>query len=126
MGEARRAAGAKTIYEEACRGASSEDLKDLTDRINFPFPGEAPEDSISRAILDVFDRKQAWIDHHRIKRDEDLERKIEVLAEERDGLDAQCQQLRAKQDEFLRFERDREEIRTRIDGMLAKFEELEV
>lgn len=55
-----------------------------------------------------------------------LERKIEVLAEERDGLDAQCQQLRAKQDEFLRFERDREEIRTRIDGMLAKFEELEV
>jgi FtsZ-binding cell division protein ZapB len=55
-----------------------------------------------------------------------LERKVEVLAEERDGLDAQCQQLRAKQDEYLRFERDREEIRSRIDGMLAKFEELEV
>ena len=55
-----------------------------------------------------------------------LERKVEVLAEERDGLDAQCQQLRAKQDDYLRFERDREEIRSRIDGMLAKFEELEV
>jgi DNA-binding transcriptional regulator LsrR (DeoR family) len=67
---------AKTIYEEACRGASEDDLEDLANRINFPFPGEDPEDSISRAILDVFDRKQAWIDHHRIRRDEDLERKI--------------------------------------------------
>jgi len=55
-----------------------------------------------------------------------LERKVEQLAEERDGLDAECQQLRTKAEEYIRFERDRDEIRTRIDGMLAKFEELEV
>src|SRR5262245_39237080 len=55
-----------------------------------------------------------------------LERRIELLGSERESLDAQCQQLRAKHDEYQRFERDREEIRSRIDGMLAKFEELEV
>ena len=55
-----------------------------------------------------------------------LERKVEQLAEERDSLDAECQQLRTKAEEYIRFERDRDEIRTRIDGMLAKFEELEV
>src|SRR5262245_1016410 len=55
-----------------------------------------------------------------------LERRVDLLVEERGSLDTQCQQLRAKQEEYSRFEHDREEIRSRIDGMLAKFAELEV
>ena len=55
-----------------------------------------------------------------------LERRLDVLAEEKRGLQEESRNLRAKQEEFVRFERDRDEIRTRIDGMLAKFEELEI
>ena len=55
-----------------------------------------------------------------------LERRIEVAAEEKRSLQEESRTLRAKQEEWVRFERDREEIRTRIDGMLAKFEELEI
>ena len=55
-----------------------------------------------------------------------LERRIDVLTEEKRGLQEESRGLRAKQEEWVRFERDREEIRTRIDGMLAKFEELEI
>lgn len=55
-----------------------------------------------------------------------LERKLETMAGENEELGEANLQLRAKQDEWLRFERDREDLRSRIDGMLAKFEELEV
>ena len=55
-----------------------------------------------------------------------LERRLEALAGERQQQDAECTALRAKQDEWERYERDRDEIRARIDNMLAKFEELEV
>jgi FtsZ-binding cell division protein ZapB len=55
-----------------------------------------------------------------------LERRLETLVGEHEELTEQVQSMRAKQDEFVRFERDRDEIRSRIDGMLAKFEELEV
>jgi FtsZ-binding cell division protein ZapB len=55
-----------------------------------------------------------------------LERKLETMAGENEELSEANLQLRAKQDEWLRFERDRDDLRTRIDGMLAKFEELEV
>lgn len=55
-----------------------------------------------------------------------LERRLEALGEEKRGLQEESRSLRTKQEEWLRFERDREEIRTRIDGMLAKFEELEI
>lgn len=55
-----------------------------------------------------------------------LERRLESLAMERQELGEQCQQLRAKQEEWVRYERDRDEIRSRIDNLLAKFEELEV
>ena len=55
-----------------------------------------------------------------------LERKLEALVEEKRGLQEEGRTLRARQEEWVRFERDREEIRTRIDGMLAKFEELEI
>jgi FtsZ-binding cell division protein ZapB len=55
-----------------------------------------------------------------------LERRFEALAEEKRGLQEESRTLRTKQEEWVRFERDREEIRTRIDGMLAKFEELEI
>jgi hypothetical protein len=34
--------------------------------------------------------------------------------------------LREREKEWARYERDREEIRSRIDTMLAKFEELEI
>ena len=55
-----------------------------------------------------------------------LERRVDLLVEEKRGLQEESRALRAKQEEWVRFERDREEIRTRIDGMLAKFEELEI
>jgi uncharacterized coiled-coil DUF342 family protein len=55
-----------------------------------------------------------------------LERRIESLTQEKLELSQEGQELRSKQEEWSRFERDRDEIRTRIDGMLAKFEELEI
>jgi len=55
-----------------------------------------------------------------------LERRIEVLGQEKVELSEAGQLLRSKQEEWMRFERDRDEIRVRIDGMLAKFEELEI
>lgn len=55
-----------------------------------------------------------------------LERRLEALAGERQQSDVECATLRAKQEEWERYERDRDEIRARIDSMLAKFEELEV
>ena len=55
-----------------------------------------------------------------------LERKLETMAGENEELGEANLQLAAKQEEWLRFERDRDDLRTRIDGMLAKFEELEV
>jgi FtsZ-binding cell division protein ZapB len=55
-----------------------------------------------------------------------LERRVDGLVGEKQDLAEESRLLRAKQEEWVRFERDREEIRTRIDGMLAKFEELEI
>ena len=62
-----------------------------------------------------------------------LEGKVSTLEEEvlaveldREAMTKQMTELRGRQDEWTRYERDREEIRARIDGMLAKFEELEV
>jgi chromosome segregation ATPase len=55
-----------------------------------------------------------------------LEDEVLTLEVERETSIAQLTQLRSRQEEWTRFERDRDEIRSRIDGMLAKFEELEV
>lgn len=55
-----------------------------------------------------------------------LERRVDALVGEKQDLVEESRLLRSKQDEWVRFERDREEIRSRIDGMLAKFEELEI
>jgi FtsZ-binding cell division protein ZapB len=55
-----------------------------------------------------------------------LERRLEALAGEKQQQDTEFTALRAKRDEWDRYERDRDEIRARIDNMLAKFEELEV
>lgn len=55
-----------------------------------------------------------------------LERRLDLLSREKQELLSEGQSLRAKQEEWVRFERDRDEIRARIDGMLAKFQELEI
>ena len=55
-----------------------------------------------------------------------FERRLEAQVEEKQDLLEEGRVLRAKQEEWMRFERDRDEIRTRIDSMLAKFEELEI
>ena len=60
------------------------------------------------------------------KTTEALRTECATLREECQTLRARSEDMRAKQDEWQRFERDRDEIRVRIDGMLAKFEELEV
>jgi chromosome segregation ATPase len=74
------------------------------------------------------------------KQNKELQDQFEMSTLEKDDISVQCDALRtkneelarqyetlhSKQDEYQRFERDREEIRSRIDNMLAKFEELEV
>jgi multidrug resistance efflux pump len=55
-----------------------------------------------------------------------LERRIESLTQEKLELSAEGQELRAKLQQSNQLEADREEIRARIDGMIAKFEELEI
>jgi hypothetical protein len=55
-----------------------------------------------------------------------LERRLETLAAEKQQFETEFTALRSKRDEWDRYERDRDEIRARIDNMLAKFEELEV
>ncbi|MFQ5599936.1 MAG: hypothetical protein ACE5G2_05215 [Candidatus Krumholzibacteriia bacterium] len=55
-----------------------------------------------------------------------LERKTQALTDEKEELFREGQTLRDKEQEWVRYERDREEIRARIDGMLAKFEQLEI
>ena len=55
-----------------------------------------------------------------------LERRVEMLASEKQDLFEEGRLLRARQEEWVRYERDRDEIRSRIDNMLAKFEELEI
>lgn len=54
------------------------------------------------------------------------QRRAEALSLEKEDLLREGRVLREKQQEWQRFEHDRDEIRTRIDGMLAKFEELEI
>jgi hypothetical protein len=55
-----------------------------------------------------------------------LERRVDTLVGENQELLEEGRLLRTKQDEWVRFERDRDEIRSRLDNMLAKFEELEI
>ncbi|UCE02687.1 MAG: cell division protein ZapB [Candidatus Latescibacterota bacterium] len=56
----------------------------------------------------------------------ELETRAGSLAREKDELLREGLALREREEEWSRFERDREEIRSRIDSMLAKFEELEI
>jgi FtsZ-binding cell division protein ZapB len=56
----------------------------------------------------------------------ELETRAGSLAREKDELLREGRTLREKEEEWSRFERDREEIRSRIDSMLAKFEEVEI
>lgn len=55
-----------------------------------------------------------------------FERRAEELDAEKQELANEGQVLREREKEFQRYERDRDEIRNRIDSMLAKFEELEI
>ena len=55
-----------------------------------------------------------------------LESQSASLQQANEELLREGNELRAKAEEWKRFQRDRDEIRSRIDGMLAKFEELEI
>ena len=55
-----------------------------------------------------------------------FERRAEELDAEKQELANEGQVLREREKEWQRYERDRDEIRSRIDSMLAKFEELEI
>jgi hypothetical protein len=70
---------AMEIYRDACRGVPEADLAYKAAKSHFLLPGESPETSISRAILDVFYRPGAWIDHRLLAREHELERKIQDL-----------------------------------------------
>lgn len=89
------------------------------------------EERIQRAV-ELIQRLQA--ENRRLESDgarlgeaaRTLERRLEGLAAEKDELQREGRALREKEQQYVRFERDRDEIRSRIDGMLAKFEELEI
>lgn len=55
-----------------------------------------------------------------------LERRADDLGAEKQELVNEGRLLREREKEWARYERDRDEIRSRIDTMLAKFEELEI
>jgi FtsZ-binding cell division protein ZapB len=55
-----------------------------------------------------------------------FERRAEEMDAEKQELANEGQVLREREKEWQRYERDRDEIRSRIDSMLAKFEELEI
>ena len=55
-----------------------------------------------------------------------LERRAEDLNAEKQEVANEGRLLREREKEWGRYERDRDEIRNRIDTMLAKFEELEI
>jgi FtsZ-binding cell division protein ZapB len=55
-----------------------------------------------------------------------LERRADEMSAEKQELVNEGRLLREREKEWARYERDRDEIRTRIDSMLAKFEELEI
>jgi FtsZ-binding cell division protein ZapB len=55
-----------------------------------------------------------------------FESRLQALSEEKEELQRQGQEYRDKEATWGQFEKDREEIRSRIDSMLAKFEELEI
>jgi FtsZ-binding cell division protein ZapB len=55
-----------------------------------------------------------------------FESRLQALTEEKEELQRQGQEYRDKEATWGQFAKDREEIRTRIDSMLAKFEELEI
>ena len=55
-----------------------------------------------------------------------LERRADEMSAEKQELLNEGRLLREREKEWARYERDRDEIRNRIDSMLAKFEELEI
>jgi len=55
-----------------------------------------------------------------------LERRADEMSAEKQELVNEGRLLREREKEWARYERERDEIRTRIDSMLAKFEELEI
>jgi len=57
---------------------------------------------------------------------QNFESRIEALTHEKEELQRQGQVYREKEANWGQYQKDREDIRTRIDSMLAKFEELEI
>lgn len=57
---------------------------------------------------------------------ENIETRLKALAQEKEELLQQGREHREKEATWGQYEQDRQEIRGRIDSMLAKFEELEI
>ena len=57
---------------------------------------------------------------------QNFESRLEAMAHEKEELQRQGQEYREKEANWGQYQKDREDIRTRIDSMLAKFEELEI
>lgn len=55
-----------------------------------------------------------------------FESRLQAMTQEKEELQRQSQEYREKEASWGQFEKDREEIRTRIDSMLSKFEELQI
>lgn len=89
------------------------------------------EERVNRAIdvvrnLRTENKKLQEENGQLLKQQAVLERRIEALEEEKQEFLREGQDFRAKAEQWSQYEKDREEIRLRIDQMLTKFEELEI
>lgn len=57
---------------------------------------------------------------------ESLERRVKSLVDENEELLREGREFRSKAESWVQYEREREEIRSFVDNMLAKLEELEI
>ena len=89
------------------------------------------EDRVQRAvelIRSLRDEKQELqqaVDHMRAEH-ENFETRLGALTQEKEALQQQGREYREKEATWGQYKQDRQEIRGRIDSMLAKFEELEI
>lgn len=64
------------LYEALCRGVPIEEVREEAEQLRYPMAGEETDDSLSRAVLDVFNNNHVWVDASKLPRARTLERKL--------------------------------------------------
>lgn len=66
------------VYRACVRpGVTMAEVRGVMDKLSYLRSGEKTREAISRAVLDVFSHRLAWIDHGQLPRDTALEREIQ-------------------------------------------------